>query len=183
MVDAESFWDILINEMAVELLCTTQDCTLGPGGTVFKTPALEFDGALRYLDRHLLSHGVQCAGGGVAAAEGEGEVLARPSISRGISQREFEDFKMAWTNCVKASNKEPDVILWNCLDDEIKEMLAHNLSSIMDTITVDDMLEEIEFIAVYETPNQVGVDDDKSTVTWGKQLMLDRDKLLKELAA
>ena len=84
---------------------------------------------------------------------------------------------------MKASNKEPDVILWNCLDDEIKDMLAHNLSSIMDTITVDDMLEEIEFIAVYETPNQVGVDDDKSTVTWGKQLMLDRDKLLKELAA
>ena len=189
MIDDESFWNILIDEMAVELPCTTQDCTLGPGGTVFKTPALEFDIALKYLDRHLLSHGVQGAGGGGGAAEGEGEVLVRPSISKGCSQSEFEHFKMAWTAYVMASNETNEVLirdqLFYCPDREIRKTLERTLGDRLDTISVMEMLKEIETIAVQKedkTSNKLGVDAAKSTVTWGMQLMVERDKILEELA-
>ena len=64
--------------------------------------------------------------------------------------------------------------------------LERTLGDRLDTISVVDMLKEIETIVVqkeYETSSKVGVDVEKSAVTWGVQLMMDRDKLLKELAA
>ena len=71
MIDEAAFWNILIDEMAMELPCTTPGCDTGPGGVPFKTPALEFDNALKMLDRHRAdAHGVQGAGGGGGAAQG-----------------------------------------------------------------------------------------------------------------
>ncbi len=98
--------NIPFDKMSVELECTAH-WDLGVGGAKYKTPALEVDLALNMLDRHLADgHGIYGEVGGGTAAEGEGGVqpLVRPSISRGCSQEEFELFKMAWTNYVKASN-------------------------------------------------------------------------------
>ena len=63
--------------------------------------------------------------------------------------------------------------------------LERTLGDRLDTISVVDMLKEIETIAMQKedkTSNKLGVDAAKSTVTWGMQLMVDRDKILEELA-
>ena len=72
--------------MSVELECPAH-CDLGVGGAKYRNPALEFDFAFQMLNMHRADcHGVHGAGGGGAAAEGEGGVqLVRPSISRGWS--------------------------------------------------------------------------------------------------
>ena len=163
MIDAESFWDILIDEMAVELPCTTQDCTLGPGGAAFKTPALDIDSALRVLDRHLLSHGIQGAGGGGGAAGGGKKIqlskIQRPTITGGCSQEEFQFFKRAWNQYIRASNETSDVAirdqLLHCPDDALKRAVARSLGNRVDTINVVDLLMEIETLAVVKQSNLV----------------------------
>ena len=52
--------------MAVELPCTHPNCTYGVEGAKYKTPALEFEYALKMLDRHRTdSHAVRGGGNGV----------------------------------------------------------------------------------------------------------------------
>ena len=177
--------------MSVELECPAH-CDLGVGGAKYRTPALEFDFAFQMLDMHLADgHGLYGGGGGGAAAEGEGGVqLVRPSISRGCSQEEFEHFKLAWTVYVKISGETNDMIirdqLYHCPDIKMRETLYRTLGDRVDTISVSDLLREIETLAVHgedEFSSKVGVDANKSTVTWGMQLMLDREEILKKLAA
>ena len=97
---------------------------------------------------------------------------------------------MAWTEYVKASNETDNVLirdqLFHCPDREIMKTLERTLGDRLDTISVVDMLKEIETIAVQKEDkisSKVGVNDDKFTVTWGMQLLLDREAILKELAA
>ena len=102
MSDEDSFYNILIAEMATELSCTQPDCTNGEGGSPYKTPALEFDQALQLLDRHLLSHGVQCGRGGGAGGGVKTQLakIPRPEISGGSSQEDFRQFKCQWNQYV-----------------------------------------------------------------------------------
>ena len=181
--------DTLFNKMSVELECPAR-CDLGIGGAKYKTPALEFDFAFQLLDRHLADgHGLHGEGGGGAAAEGEGGVqLVRPSISRGCSQKEFEHFKLAWTVYVKTSDETNDKIirdqLYHCPDIKMRETLYRTLGDRVDTISVSDLLGEIKTLAVHgedEFSSKVGVDANKSTVTWGMQLMADREEIIKKL--
>ena len=86
MIDEASFWNILIDEMAVELSCTTPDCALGPGGIPYKTPALEPALAMEMLNNHRAdAHGACAAGGGEGAAQGKKKPhlskLPRPTIT------------------------------------------------------------------------------------------------------
>ena len=138
--------------MSVELECPAH-CDLGVGGAKYRTPALELDFALQMLDIHLADgHGIHGGGGGGVAAEGEGVVLVRPSISRGCSREEFEHFKMAWTNYVKASNETNDVIIRDqllyCPEEEMRKTLHRDLGDRAATISVGDLLKEIETLAI-----------------------------------
>ena len=91
---------------------------------------------------------------------------------------------------MKTSGETNDVIirnqLYHCPDIKLRETLYRTLGDRVDTISEDDLLREIETLAVLgedEFSSKVGVDANKSTVTWGMQLMLDREEILKKLAA
>ena len=73
-----------------------------------------------------------------------------------------------------------------CPDEKMRKTLHSNLGDRADTISVEDLLKEIETLAMQgenETSSQVGIDADKSTLTWGMQLMLRREELLKKFEA
>ena len=99
--------------MAVELTCTHPNCTYGVEGAQYKTQALEFEYALKMLDRHLLSHAVHGAGGGGhGGGLGNGvkihmEKIPRPQLSGGSNQEDFRQFKIQWDQYVRASNETP----------------------------------------------------------------------------
>ena len=116
MIDETTFLEILIDEMPIELPCTTPGCASGVGGATYKTPALEADIALKMLDRHRADvHGVQGGGGGGGAAEGGKKIqlskIPRPSIAGGCSQEDFKFFKRSWDQYIRASNETGDVAL------------------------------------------------------------------------
>ena len=50
MGEEADFRNILIAEMAIELPCTHPDCTHGVEGTPYKTPALDIEHALKFLN-------------------------------------------------------------------------------------------------------------------------------------
>ena len=147
MQETQQHRNILFDKMSVELECTAR-CDLGVGGAKYKTPALEFDNALQMLDRHRADcHEGRGGRSGEAATEGWGEVLVRPSLSRGCSQREFEHFKLAWTVYVLVTDEEDDELmsnrLFSSLEKELKMTLVHTLGDRSGTISIVDMLEEI----------------------------------------
>ena len=56
----ESTWDNKYSMALVELKCSAETCTLGPGGTRWRGPALPFPQALRCSNRHIEhDHGIQ----------------------------------------------------------------------------------------------------------------------------
>ena len=85
MIDAASFWNIFIDKMPVKLSCTIPGCNHGDGVAMYKTPALEFDNALKMLDRHRAEvHGVKDErGGGAAVGRGESSILILIIIFQG----------------------------------------------------------------------------------------------------
>ena len=85
MIDAASFWNIFIDKMPVKLSCTIPGCNHGDGVAMYKTPALEFDNALKMLDRHRAeAHGVKDErGGGAAVGRGESSILILIIIFQG----------------------------------------------------------------------------------------------------
>lgn len=90
---------------------------------------------------------------------------------------------------MKASDETNDVIirdqLYHCPDIKMRETLYRPLGDRVDTISVGDLLKEIETLAVQgeeEFSSKMGVDANKSTVTWGMKLMSDREEILKKLA-
>ena len=153
---------ILLVDMA-ELECTHRGCTEGVGGAVWKTPALEFANAIQLLDRHLAdSHGQQVpgAGGAGGAAGGAGEVqLHRPTFSGGCSQAEFKLFAKKWEQYVRSSGETDDVLLrdqlLNCPDETLGGALYEALDDRADTISVTELLKEIEVLVVVTKGNIV----------------------------
>ena len=164
MIDEASFLNILINEMPVQLPCATPGCDRGDGGGVYKTPALEFAEAIQMLNIHRAdAHGVQGAGGGGGAAQGEKKPqlskLPRPTITGGCSQEDFKSFKRSWEQYIGSSNETTDAVLrarlLHCPDEALKRTVERSLGDRVDTISVADLLKEIETLAVVKQSNLV----------------------------
>ena len=85
---------------------------------------------------------------------------------------------------MKASNETNDVIIRDqllyCPEEEMRKTLHRDLGDRAATISMGDLLKEIETLAMKEEDeisSKVGVDADKSTVTWGMQSLLDREEV------
>ena len=96
--------------------------------------------------------------GGGAAVEG-GKKIPQPCIAVGCSQEDFKFFKRSWNQYVRASNEMGDVVLrdqlLHCPDYALKRAVAMALGDRVNTITVSDLLKEIETLAVVRQNNLV----------------------------
>jgi hypothetical protein len=176
------------------LECTYDGCTAGEGGAKFKTPALAPVQAVEYLRFHReVAHGQREA----AARGGDKKVhlskIPRPEISRGCSQEDFKFFTRKWDQYVRSSNERDGNKLkdqlTNCPDDNLRSAVYKALGDRIDTISVTDLLKEIEVLAVVNKVQQ-DREDQRSctycgqkghgkspTLTSGKQTaqLMDRD--------
>ena len=113
MGEEHAFLHILIDEMALQLTCTTPGCNYGDGGNPYQTPALEATLAMQMLNNHRAdAHGAHAAGGGGpggAVKKIHMEKIPRPVLSGGSSQEDFKQFRMQWDRYVRASNETDEV--------------------------------------------------------------------------
>ncbi len=165
MGEENTFLNILIAEMPIQLPCTTPGCDHGDGGAAYKTPALDFADAVQILDRHRAdAHGVHPAGG---AGPGGGvkkihmEKIPRPELSGGSSQEDFRQFKQQWDRYVRASNETDEVRLRDqllqCPDTDLKKAVHRALGARVENITMVNLLREIETLAVVKQSNHVNI--------------------------
>ena len=66
----------------------------------------------------------------------------------------------------------------------MRKTLYRNLGDRVGTISMGDLLKEIKTLAIQgedETSSKVGADSDQSKLTWGTQLMLERELLLQKI--
>ena len=155
--------------MAVELECTETECDSGVDGSRWKTQPLTEQLAIQVLDRHLLivhGHQVQQAGrgGGDHGVGNDGgggkskqEKIPRPTISSGISQQDFKFFRGEWTRYKRCSGiKDADIIrdqLMYCPDESLRKHVCRSLGDRVDTISEEELLEEIKKLAVERQSN------------------------------
>merc|ERR1711888_98879 len=136
-------------------------------GAQYKTQALEFEYAIKLLDRHLLSHAVHGAGGGGhGGGPGNGvkihmEKIPLPQLSGGSTQEYFRQFKIQWDQYVRASNETNDVRLRDqllqCPDTDLRKVMHRALGVRVTTINMADHLTEIETLAVIKQSNHVNI--------------------------
>jgi hypothetical protein len=142
------------------LECTYDGCTAGEGGIKFKTTALAPAQAVEYLRFHREdTHGQRGAGARGSSDKVQLSKIPRPEISGGCSQEDFEFFTRKWDQYVRSSNeKDGNKLkdqLTNCPDDSLRSALYKALEDRIDTISVVDLLKEIEVLAVVRQSNNV----------------------------
>ena len=157
-------------KMSVELQCTAVDCVSGEDGSRWKSQPLPDTIALQVLDRHLLVvHGqqVQGNGGGQRREESDSggalkpkwEKIPRPTISTGCSQQDFKYFLEQWNRYTRGSidagadtDRHRDQLMY-CPDEALRKHVSRSLGGRLDTISVGDLLKEIERLAVEKQSN------------------------------
>ena len=134
------------------------------GGVPYKTQPLEFDSAEKMLDRHRAdAHGVQVPrdGGAAGGVRTNLAKIPRPEISGGSSQEDFRQFKVKWNQYVRASNvTDADNLrddLMHCPDAALEKAVHRALGVRVETINVEDLLREIETLAVIKQSNHVNI--------------------------
>ena len=135
------------------LECTFEGCTSGVGGAKFKTLAGDLAQTVIYLQYHRKdAHCQHGAGAGGGASKIQLSKIPRPEISGGCSQEDFKFFTRKWDQYVRSSNKKDEHKLkdqlTNCPDDSLRSALYKALGDRIDTITVVNLLKEIEELAV-----------------------------------
>lgn len=159
MQDESEHLDILFGEMP-ELECTHQGCTGGAGGAVWKTPLLDPQYAMELLKLHREdTHNQHVVGGAGSANKIQLSKIPRPTVSGGCSQEDFKFFMRKWNQYVRASNETDDTKLkdqlLHCPDGTLGNALDKSLGDRVDTITVAELLKEIEVLAVVKQSNNV----------------------------
>jgi hypothetical protein len=157
VLQAESEKDIAAEMSALE--CTYNGCTAGEGGARFKTPALAPVQSLEYLRFHREdAHGQRGAAAGGGAEKVQLSKIPRPEINGGCSQEDFKFFTRKWDQCVRSSNENDDNKLkdqlTNCPNDTLRSAVYKALGDRIDTISVTDLLKEIEVLAVINKVQQ-----------------------------
>jgi hypothetical protein len=123
------------------------------GGAKFKTPPPATAQALEYLRFHREDADSQrgaAAGGG--AEKVPPSKIPRPEISGCCSQEDFKFFTRKWDQYVRSSNEKDGIKLkdqlTNCPDDTLRSALYKALGDRINTISVTDLLKEIEVLVV-----------------------------------
>ena len=80
----------------VVLACTLGSCTLGVGGTIWKTPSMPAAAAAQYVQSHVQSNHGAGAGDGGGGARSKLQKIERPKLSSNCSQQDFEFFREEW---------------------------------------------------------------------------------------
>ena len=149
---------ILIAEMSA-LECTHQGCTEGPGGGKYKTPALEPAVAIEMLKMHREDCHSQVVGPVGGSSKVQLTKIPRPTISGGCSQEDFQGFKRAWKRYTRASNETDEVKLKDqlvhCPDTDLSSALDKAIGDRVDNLTVEELMHEIEVLAVVRQSNNV----------------------------
>jgi hypothetical protein len=151
--ESENLKDLAAEMSALE--CTYDGCTAGEGGAKFKTPALAPAQSVAYLRFHREdAHGQRGAAAGGGANKLQLPKIPRPHISGSCSQEDFKFFTGKWDHYVRFSNeKDGNKLrdhLTNCPDDTLRSVLGDRI----DTISVADLLKEIEVLAVVNKVQQ-----------------------------
>ena len=180
MQEESKHLDILFAEMSA-LECTHNGCTEGEGGARFKNSALAPQHTLGYLKLHIGSaHGRQLIGARGGANKARLARIPRPEISGGCSQEDFKFFTRKWNQYVRSSNETEDTLLkdelTNCPNNALRSALDKSLGDRVETITVADLLREIEGLAVVRQSNNVNT----LAMINAKQ---ERDEPVRQLAA
>ena len=142
------------------LECTFEGCTSGVAGAEFKTPAGDHAHTLVYLQQHREdAHGQREAGAGGGGSKIQLSKIPRPEISGGCSQEDFKFFTRKWAQYVRSSNEKDKTKLkdqlTNCPNDSLRNALYKALGDRIDTINVEDLMKEIEELAVVRQSNNV----------------------------
>ena len=138
------------------LQCTHQGCTEGDGGARYKTPTLEPQYALELLKLHREdAHGQQVVGAGKGANKVQLSKIPRPTVSGGCSQEDFKFFTRKWNQYVRSSNETDGTKLKDQLLHCPDATLSNALGDRVETISVADLLREIEVLAVVRQSNNV----------------------------
>jgi hypothetical protein len=142
------------------LECTFEGCTSGEAGAKFKTPAGDLAHTIVYLQQHREDvHGQREAGAGGGASKVQLSKIPRPEISGGCSQEDFKFFTRKWAQYVRSSNEKDQTKLkdqlTNCPNDSLRNALYKALGDRINTINVEDLMEEIEELAVVRQSNNV----------------------------
>ena len=161
MQEESEYLDILFAEMSA-LECTHNGCTEGEGGARFKTQALAPQHALEYLKLHIEgANGRPLVGAGGGANKARLGKIPRPDISGGCSQEDFKFFTRKWNQYVRTSNVTEDTLLkderTNCPDTALRSALNKSMGDRVETISVADLLREIEVLAVVRQSNNVNM--------------------------
>jgi hypothetical protein len=142
------------------LECTFEGCTSGVAGAEFKTPAGDLAHTLVYLQQHRENgHGQREAGAGGGGSKVQLSKIPRPEISGGCSQEHFKFFNRKWAQYVRSSNEKDETKLkdqlTNCPNNSLRNALYKALGDRIDTINVEDLMKEVEELAVVRQGNNV----------------------------
>jgi hypothetical protein len=134
------------------LECTYDGCTAGEVGAKFKTLALAPSQSVTYLGFHREDgHGQRRAAAGGGAERVQLPKIPRPQISGSCSQEDFNFFNRKWGQYVRFSNEKDGNNLRdqlsNCPDETLRSVLYKALGDRIETISVTDLLKEIELLA------------------------------------
>ena len=135
-------------------------------GCGYATAEFEPEVAIRVLELHQQNTHVQVqqppqVGGQAASAKPRAEKVPRPQIKLGIGQDEFSYFKNKWTSYKRScgitdETEIRDQLRWACHEDLHRDLFSC-LGSKLETLTEQQMLDEIEKLAVLSQNNLVNV--------------------------
>jgi hypothetical protein len=87
--------------------------------------------------------------------------IPRPEVSGGCSQEDFKFFTRKWNQYVRSSNETDGTKLkdqlTHCPDDALRSALYKALGDRIETISMTDLLKEIEVMAVVQQTNNVNM--------------------------
>ena len=115
----------------------------------YKTPDVDVAAAMQLIQIHAGEHGAAAAP--AQAVQQAPEKLRRPHLEAGGCQEMWTYFKSRWSRYKKLSQIAGDTItgqLLECLDEELLLDLHRNSGDKLDTMTEDQLLTEIEMLAV-----------------------------------
>jgi hypothetical protein len=147
------------NAAMAGLECTFVGCTSGEDGGKFKTPAGNLASAITYLNQHREDVHGQPAGAAGGPSKVQLSKIPRPEISGGCSQEVIMLFTRKWAQYVRSSNEtDPTKLkdqLTNCPNESLRNALYKALWVRIDSISVDNLMKEIEELAVVRQSNNV----------------------------
>ena len=148
----------------VSLECTSPECTVGDGGTRYKTPAYPLEYAMQMLKMHREDNHQQQRPAQVVESSGQNrkaEKVSRPTIKMGSSEDDFIFFQCLFESykrsCQLTNVTDIRDQLLACCETDLRRDLHRYLGTGVDAKSEVELLAEIKKIAVITRSNLVNV--------------------------